>query len=146
LNKTNAELNKANEKIATCCAGSPQSSINPYVTPTLRFENIEYEVGKYEVLPSFRSSLDDLAETLKAYPNVKIEIVGHTDVSGQETFNKSLSLKRADAVKSYLVGKGIEATRITTEGLADAQPIAPNTTLEGRQKNRRIEVIFLTNK
>jgi outer membrane protein OmpA-like peptidoglycan-associated protein len=146
LNKTNAELNKANEKIAACCAGSPKSSINPYVTSTLRFENIEYEVGKYEILPSFRSSLDDLAETLKAYPDVKIEIVGHTDVSGQETFNKSLSLKRADAVKNYLVGKGVEATRITTEGLADAQPIAPNTTLEGRQKNRRIEVIFLTNK
>jgi outer membrane protein OmpA-like peptidoglycan-associated protein len=146
LNKANADLNRANEKIAACCATAPKSSINPYVTPTLRFENIEYEVDSYDILPSFRRSLDDLAVTLKEYPNVKIEVVGHTDASGQDTFNKSLSLKRADAVKDYLVENGVEATRITTKGMADAQPIAPNTTLEGRQKNRRIEVLFLTNR
>ncbi|MDR2448588.1 MAG: OmpA family protein [Prevotellaceae bacterium] len=146
LNKTNAELNKANEKIAACCAGATRSSINPYITPAFRFENIEYEADKYEIPLSSRSRVDGLAETLKEYPDVKIEIVGHTDVLGQETFNKSLSLKRADAVKDYLVGKGVEATRITTKGVADAQPIAPNTTFEGRQKNRRIEIIFLTSK
>ena len=144
LNKTNAELNKANEKIAACCAAAPRSSINPYATPTLRFENIEYEAEQYEIQPSFRSSLDDLAATLKEYPDVKIEIVGHSDTSGQETFNKALSLKRADVIKDYLVGKGVAAARIRTKGMADAQPIASNATAEGRQKNRRIEVLFLT--
>jgi outer membrane protein OmpA-like peptidoglycan-associated protein len=145
LNKANAELNKANEKIAACCGTGPaKSSINPYVTPTLKFENIEYEAEKYEIPPSFRSSLDDLAVTLNEYPNVKIEIMGHSDSSGQEAFNKALSLKRADVVKEYLVEKGVDAARITTKGMADGQPIAPNTTLGGRQKNRRIEVFFLT--
>jgi outer membrane protein OmpA-like peptidoglycan-associated protein len=147
LNNANAELNKANEKIAACCGASPmQTSINPYVTPTLRFENVEYEAGKYEILPSSHNSLDDLSAILKEYPNVNVEIVGHTDASGQEAFNKVLSLKRADMVKDYLVEKGIDSARITTKGMADSQPIAPNNTQEGRQKNRRIEVFFLTNK
>jgi outer membrane protein OmpA-like peptidoglycan-associated protein len=145
LNKANAELNKANEKIAACCVAS-KSSINPYVTPTLKFENIEYEAEKHEILPSFQHSLDGLVETLKEYPDVKIEIVGYTDSSGQEIFNKLLSLKRANTVKDYLVKKGIDEARIATKGMAAANPIASNTTEEGRQKNRRIEVRFLTNK
>jgi outer membrane protein OmpA-like peptidoglycan-associated protein len=143
LNKANTELNKANEKIAACCA-APRPAVNPYATPTLRFESIEYGAEQYEIPPSFRSGLDNLAATLKEYPDVKIEVVGHTDASGQETFNKALSLKRADTVKNYLVGKGIDAKRITTKGMADTQPVAPNSTAEGRQKNRRIEVTFLT--
>jgi outer membrane protein OmpA-like peptidoglycan-associated protein len=143
LNKTNAELNKANEKIAACCGATPsQSSRNPYAASSLRFENIEYKLGSYEIQPSVQNNLDDLSVKLNEYPDVKVEIVGHTDALGQEDFNKSLSLKRADMVKDYLVKKGIEASRITTKGMADIQPIATNTTLEGRQKNRRIEVLF----
>jgi outer membrane protein OmpA-like peptidoglycan-associated protein len=143
LNKANAELNKANEKIATCCA-APRSSVNPYATPTLRFEGIEYDAEQYEVSSTFRRNLDDLAATLKEYPEVKIEVVGHTDAVGQKTANMALSLKRADVVKDYLVEKGIDAKRIITKGMADAQPVAPNSTAAGRQKNRRIEVNFLT--
>ncbi|MDR3184288.1 MAG: OmpA family protein [Prevotellaceae bacterium] len=111
--------------------------------PALTFKAIvEYELEKYEFPSSSQRSLDELAATLKEYPNVKIEVVGHTDDSGPESFNKELSLKRADIVKNYLVKKGIDAARITTKGMAAAQSVASNTTLEGRRKNRRVEVLF----
>jgi outer membrane protein OmpA-like peptidoglycan-associated protein len=110
----------------------------------LRFENIEYEAERYAIPPSFQRNLDDLVVTLNKYPDLEIEVVGHTDAIGEEAFNKFLSLKRADAAKDYLVEKGIAATRIKTKGMADTQPVAPNVTAEGRQKNRRVEVIFLT--
>jgi outer membrane protein OmpA-like peptidoglycan-associated protein len=146
LNKTNADLNKAKEKIAAYNSAPNKPSLNPYITPTLRFENVEYRLNSYELLPSFQRSLDDLVAILKEYPDVKIEVVGHTDDSGEPAFNELLSLKRAATVKDYLMEKGVEATRIKAKGVADAHPIAPNTTLEGRQKNRRIEVLFLTSK
>jgi outer membrane protein OmpA-like peptidoglycan-associated protein len=145
LQKTNDELAKANEKIAACCAAPRPSADNLYVAaPVLKFENIGYEAEQYEVPPAFYDRLDNLAATLREHPGVKIEIVGHTDAVGVKEENVVLSLKRAEAVKGYLLEKGVDAARITTRGMAGAQPLAPNSTLEGRQKNRRVEVIFLT--
>jgi outer membrane protein OmpA-like peptidoglycan-associated protein len=145
LDKTKAELRRANDKITACCA-APKSLINPYAMSSMRFENIEYKVGQYDLPLSFRRTLDDLVITLKEYPDVKVEIIGHTDSLGQFEFNKALSLRRANVIKKYLIEKGVEAERVTAKGLADAEPIAPNTTFAGRQKNRRIEILLLTDK
>jgi OOP family OmpA-OmpF porin len=66
--------------------------------------------------------------------------VGHTDSVGSEAYNQKLSLRRAEAVKAYLVSKGIEANRVYTEGKGTKQPVADNKTTEGRAKNRRVEI------
>ncbi|MBW3695595.1 OmpA family protein [Vibrio sp. T187] len=82
-----------------------------------------------------QSSLD----TLLAHPQATIEIVGHTDSSGSEKYNMTLSKKRADAVAAYFIENGVEANRITSRGEGESNPVASNTTAEGRSLNRRVE-------
>ena len=76
---------------------------------------------------------------MKDYPDLKVVIEGHTDNIGTAEYNKKLSQRRAEAVKQYMVEKGIDANRITAEGFGFDRPIASNDTEEGRQKNRRVE-------
>ena len=84
--------------------------------------------------------MDDLAGKVKAI-NLEVVIgVGHTDAVGSDAYNQKLSVKRAEAVKAYLVSKGIEKNRVYTEGKGKKQPVADNKTAEGRAKNRRVEV------
>jgi OOP family OmpA-OmpF porin len=87
-----------------------------------------------------KAKLDDLVSKV-AGVNLEVVIaVGHTDAVGGDSYNQSLSVRRAEAVKAYLVSKGIEANRVYTEGKGKGQPVADNSTREGRAKNRRVEV------
>ncbi|MDH7514373.1 MAG: OmpA family protein [Bacteroidota bacterium] len=106
----------------------------------LVIENIEFEMGKAVLLPKSYPILDKVSQSLRSNPKVHIEIRGHTDSTGSYERNIQLSLERAEAVKSHLVSKGIEPARISTKGFGPTQPIAPNGTPEGRQRNRRIEI------
>ena len=87
-----------------------------------------------------KAKLDDLAGKVKAINLEVIIAVGHTDSVGTDAYNQKLSVKRADAVKAYLVTKGIEKTRVYTEGKGEKQPVADNKTDAGRSKNRRVEI------
>jgi OOP family OmpA-OmpF porin len=99
-----------------------------------------FDTDKAVVKAEGKAKLDDLASKVKGI-NLEVVIgVGHTDSDGSDAYNQKLSVKRAEAVKAYLISKGIEKNRIYTEGKGEKQPVADNKTKEGRAKNRRVEV------
>ncbi len=99
-----------------------------------------FDFDKSVLKPEGRAKLDDLVSKIQGINLEVIIAVGHTDSVGTDAYNQRLSVRRAEAVKAYLVTKGIERNRIYTEGKGEKQPIADNRTAEGRAKNRRVEV------
>ncbi|ESS15176.1 MAG: OmpA family protein [Burkholderiaceae bacterium] len=95
---------------------------------------------KAVILPAGKVKLDDLIAKVKDINLEVIVAVGHTDATGPASYNQALSVKRAGAVKAYLVSKGIDANRIYSEGKGETSPVADNSTRSGRSKNRRVEI------
>jgi outer membrane protein OmpA-like peptidoglycan-associated protein len=92
-----------------------------------------------------RKNLSTLAQSLGKYPNTDLMIVGHTDASGSDTYNMTLSERRAAAAESYLAAQGVTRTRLRSAGRGESEPVAPNDTEPDRQKNRRVEVAIYAN-
>jgi len=109
---------------------------------TLR--NLQFDSGKSSIRPESFDELDELAEVLKIRKQLRIAIEGHTDNVGDAASNMELSQKRSEAVKAYLITKGIEANRIEARGLGETIPVASNETAEGRQQNRRTEAVVIS--
>lgn len=103
------------------------------------YNSLLFETGKSTIRSASFPSLDKLADVFKSQPTWNLNLVGHTDSSGDNDFNLKLSKERALAVKTYLTGKGIEASRMTAKGMGETFPIADNNTPEGRALNRRVE-------
>jgi OOP family OmpA-OmpF porin len=99
-----------------------------------------FDFDKSVLKPEGRAKLDDLVDKVKGINLEVIIAVGHTDSVGTDAYNQKLSVRRAEAVKAYLVSKGIEKNRVYTEGKGEKQPVADNRTSEGRAKNRRVEI------
>ena len=99
-----------------------------------------FDFDKAVLKPEGKAKLDDLVGKVKGINLEVIIAVGHTDSVGADTYNQKLSVKRSEAVKAYLVSKGIEKNRVYTEGKGEKQPVADNKTKEGRAKNRRVEI------
>ncbi|CAG9211054.1 Outer membrane protein [Paraburkholderia tropica] len=106
---------------------------------TLANRTIEFETGSATLAPEGRAILDQMAAVLAKMNTRTVEIIGHTDNSGNRASNIALSQARADAVKGYLVAKGISPQQLTTNGVGPDQPVASNDTSDGRARNRRIE-------
>ncbi len=107
------------------------------------FDNLEFETGKDVIKQASIPSLTELAEVLLKKPEWKLQIAGHTDNVGNDQSNLILSKKRSEAVKAFMVSKGIDASRLNALYFGETQPIGDNNTPEGRQKNRRVEMTIV---
>ena len=99
-----------------------------------------FDFGKSVLKPEGKAKLDDLVAKVKSISLEVVIAVGHTDAVGTDAYNQKLSIARSEAVKAYLVSKGIDKNRIYTEGKGETSPVADNKTKEGRAKNRRVEI------
>ena len=102
--------------------------------------DFSFDVGRADIKPAMRPVLDEMARNLD--PGVRVWVVGHTDSTGSEATNRPLSVERAQAVRSYLVGRGVASTRINVDGRGEREPVASNDTEAGRAQNRRVEVLL----
>lgn len=106
-------------------------------------KGVLFEVDKADLKPGAIRNLDALVEFLETYPERQIRVEGHTDSTGAAEYNLDLSDRRAGSVRELLVSRGIDPDRITVEGLGQDYPVASNDTAEGRQQNRRVEIVLL---
>lgn len=102
--------------------------------------NITFATDSADIASSFYSPLNNLATSFRQYNQNSIEIVGHTDSTGNHAYNVGLSQRRAQSVANYLLAQGVDASRLSTRGAGPDQPIASNATADGRAQNRRVEV------
>lgn len=110
---------------------------------TFTLDNVHFDFGRSSLRPASYKELNELIELMKLKKNLKIEIAGHTDNVGSPESNLKLSQNRAISVRNYLIKRGITSQRVIAKGYGETQPIADNSTDQGRQKNRRTEVRIL---
>ena len=108
----------------------------------LTLGDVLFETGKADLRPGALRNLYPLVTFLQKYPERRVLIEGHTDSVGSDAYNLDLSQRRADAVRDFLLRNGVNAAQLTTRGYGKASPVASNDTAEGRQRNRRVELII----
>lgn len=106
---------------------------------------ILFDVNKAELKPAAKTNIQNLAASLKKNPETNVIIIGHTDDSGADSYNMTLSKQRAEAVKAYAATQSIPSSRLSVKGKGETEPIADNTTESGRAKNRRVEIVIVAN-
>jgi OOP family OmpA-OmpF porin len=116
---------------ATGCAVKSQSIVI--------LKSVNFEFDKAVLTREARAILDDVVAGMKGQPSMQVEIDGHTDALGTESYNLALSQRRADAVRTYLASQGVDGSRMKAEGYGESAPVADNNSEEGRAQNRRVE-------
>ena len=102
--------------------------------------NVTFGVDSSAISPAFQSTLGNVANTLSSYEKSYVDVLGHTDSTGSDAYNQSLSERRAESVANFLANSGVQRARLATRGYGESQPIASNSTEEGRAANRRVEI------
>lgn len=107
----------------------------------ITMDNLYFDTGKATLQPTSNAALEEIAKALKAHPELKVEIDGHTDNVGNSKDNLPLSQQRADAVLAALTGRGLDASNLSAQGFGDSKPLESNATEAGRTHNRRVELV-----
>jgi OOP family OmpA-OmpF porin len=121
-------------------AAAPEPA--PAAAPAPALVGVNFDFDQSYIRPDDVAKLDQDVATLKQAGDMKVEVAGHTDSIGTDEYNMGLSMRRADAVRMYLIDKGIAPDRLTVRGYGESQPIADNETEAGRFQNRRVELIL----
>ena len=103
-------------------------------------DGVTFDTGSATLKPEFRAVLDKVAQSMIDYPQSLIDVYGHTDSTGSDAFNQRLSEQRATTVMNYLISRGVPASRLRSQGFGETMPVASNDTMDGRSKNRRVEI------
>jgi outer membrane protein OmpA-like peptidoglycan-associated protein len=146
--KTEAELSEARGRLAAVERQAEATRLSLTIKEEERGTVIAlpgevlFASGQWSLLPGAQRSLDRVAEALAARGSDRVLIEGHTDARGSASFNQDLSYRRAQAVRDYLVGRGVAAERVRVIGLGKSNPVADNATPEGRANNRRVEIVI----
>lgn len=141
-----AKMDKQAQKIEEEIPGATVERVEESIVVTFdENSGVYFATNKYDINTASQETLDKLVGVFKEYPETNIMVVGHTDSSGADEYNLTLSKNRATAVSNYLINNGISSSRITTHWFGEAQPISDNTTPEGRAKNRRVNIAVVPN-
>lgn len=138
-------MDKQAEKIRQDLEGAKVERVGEGILITFD-SGILFDHDSYALKSSTRENLNELAPTLLKYDDTDLQVLGHTDNTGTDEYNQTLSVKRAGSVDNYLTSQGVASSRMATTGYGEADPIATNETEDGRQLNRRVEVVIIANK
>jgi len=140
------KMDKQAQKIEEEIPGAVVERIDDGIVITFdENSGVYFETSKYNINTASNTLLTKLSSILKEYPDTNVLVVGHTDSSGDDAYNMTLSKNRAESVTNFFVSKGIASNRFTTKWFGEEQPVADNTTPEGRAKNRRVNLAIIPN-
>lgn len=138
-------MDKQAREIDQALPGADVERVGEGIHLTLKEDAVRFDTNKSTLTAQAKANLDKLIPVFNSYADTNIEIFGYTDNTGSAEYNLSLSDKRAESVKVYLISKGLAASRFKTSGYGIADPIATNDTPEGRSQNRRVEFAIMAN-
>ena len=139
------KMDKQAREIDQALPGASVERVGEGIRLVLNENAVRFDTGKATLTAAAKANLDKLVPVFKEYADTEIDIFGYTDSSGSPEFNLSLSQKRAESVRNYLVTKELVSSRFIIKGMGIADPIATNDTSEGRTQNRRVEFAILAN-
>ncbi|EKB57660.1 OmpA family protein [Bergeyella zoohelcum] len=139
------KMDKQAKDIKETLPGAEVERVNEGIRVTFSESLINFAFDSANLSVASKQNLDKMAKILKDNPDTNINIYGHTDSKGSDSYNQKLSERRAAAVKSYLVAKGISSGRMYTQGMGESSPVASNDTDAGRAQNRRVEFAITAN-
>lgn len=144
-NRIGNKMDKQAKEIQETLPGAEVERVGEGIKITMNESMVNFDFDSSKLGTSARQNLDKLAKVLKNNPDTNINIYGHTDSTGKDSYNQSLSERRANAVRDYLVSKGISSSRMYPMGMGESSPVASNDTDAGRAKNRRVEFAITAN-
>jgi outer membrane protein OmpA-like peptidoglycan-associated protein len=135
MEKQKAEMEQATEGTGVSVSQTADNQLKLDIP-----SDVSFDTNRYEIKSNLRPILDRFATTLNQNPVTMVTIIGHTDSTGTDAINNPLSVNRAASTRDYLVARGVATNRIAIDGRGSREPIADNNTLDGRAKNRRVEI------